>query len=85
MKFIYLKTFLDSQYGAKLLESIQTGTTIISINVSALLSMKIPYVNIEKQLEIAKQYTMKLIQFQRTKERLKQLEKELNNIFEENI
>lgn len=82
---IYLKTFLDSQYGAKLLESIQTGTTIISINVSALLSMKIPYVNMAKQLEIAKQYTMKLIQFQRTKERLKQLEKELNNIFEENI
>ena len=82
---IYLKTFLDSKYGSKLLESVQTGSTIISINASALMGIKIPYMDMNKQLEIATKYIMKLQQYKKAEERLKELEKQMNNIFEENI
>ncbi len=82
---VYLKTFLDSCNGSKLLESIQTGTNIISINVSALLNMKISLIDKEKQDKIAERFILKLDQFKLTKLKLEKLEKELNNVFDDSI
>ena len=82
---IYLKTFLDSKEGTKLLESIQTGTAILSINASALLKIKIHYESMEKQKEIADKYIKMVKQFEKAKQEVRKLEKELVNIFDTNI
>ncbi len=82
---VYLKAFFDSKNGSKLLESIQTGTSIISINTSALMKLKISLLDRAKQDEIAKGYLLKLNQYKDTQHKLNNLEKELNNIFDEFI
>lgn len=82
---VYLKTFFDSSNGAKLLESIQTGTVIISINVSALLKMRISCVDRNLQDEIANKFLMKLDQFKITKSKLEKLERELTSVFDDSI
>ena len=82
---IYLKTFFDSSNGSKLLQSIQTGTVIISINASALLKMRISCIDRELQDEIANKFLMKLDQFKITKSKLEKLECELNNVFDDSI
>lgn len=82
---IYLKSFFDSNNGSKLLESIQTGTVIMSINASALMKMRISLVDRSIQDEIAEKFLLKLDQFKVTQAKLAKLEKELNNVFDESI
>ena len=79
---VYLKAFFDSINGSKLLESIQTGTAIISINASALLNMKISCIDREKQDKIAAAYLERLDQFKITQNKLRKLENELNTVFD---
>ena len=67
------------------MESIQTGTVIISINASALLKMRISCVDRNLQDEIANKFLMKLDQFKITKSKLEKLERELNNVFDDSI
>ena len=82
---IYLKTFFDSNNGAKLLESIQTGTAIISINASALMKMRIPLINRTTQDKIAGKFLLKLEHFKEIKSKLSKLERELINVFNDSI
>ena len=82
---IYLKSFFDSNNGSKLLESIQTGTVIMSINASALMKMRISLVDRSIQDEIAEKFLLKLDQFKVTQAKLAKLEKELNNVFDESF
>lgn len=82
---VYLKTFFDSSNGSKLLESIQTGTVIISINASALMKMRISLLEKNKQDEIAERFLLKLDQFKVTQAKLARLEKELTNVFDDSI
>lgn len=82
---VYLKVFFDSNKGKKILESIQTGTVIISINVSALLKMRISCVDRKLQDEVAEKFLMKLDQFNLAKAKLEKLEKELLNVFDDVI
>ena len=79
---VYLKTFFDSVNGTKLLESVQTGTAIISINASALLNMKISCIDRDKQDKIAADYLERLDQFKITQNKLRKLENELNTVFD---
>lgn len=81
---VYLKTFLDSTNGKKLLESIQTGTTIISINPSALNEMNISCLPIEKQNLICNAFLTKMDLLKIEKRKIKKLEEELCNIFDSN-
>ncbi len=81
----YLKAFFDSTNGKKLLESIQTGTTIISINATALMRMRISCIDKKKQDKIAERYLLKLEQFKSTKLKLYEIEKELINVFDNSI
>ena len=53
---IYLKSFFDSNNGSKILESIQSGTVIMSINESALMKMRISLVDRSIQDEIAEKF-----------------------------
>lgn len=46
---IYLKMFLDSQKGKKILESIQMGNIIVTISLKELALIQIPYIALEKQ------------------------------------
>lgn len=82
---VYLKTFFDSSNGSKLLESIQTGTAIISINASALMKMRISLLEKSKQDKIAERFLLKLDQFKVTQAKLARLEKELTNVFDDLI
>ena len=81
----YLKTFFDSSIGSKILESIQTGSTIISINASALLKMRIPLIKKSRQDYIAKRFLINLDQFKLLEMRLSKLEKEIKEIFDNSV
>ncbi len=53
---IYLKLFLESEVGMKLLKSLQRGTTIVNINYQDICQLEIPTPPIEEQLNIANEY-----------------------------
>ncbi len=52
----YLKAFIDSEKGQRAMKSIQTGTSIITINANGLKSMKIELLSTEEQEIIANEY-----------------------------
>lgn len=52
----YLKLFLESPIGSKLLESMQRGTSIININYQDICQLEVPTPSIDDQLEIANEY-----------------------------
>jgi type I restriction enzyme M protein len=52
----YLKTFLDSKIGRKLLYSIETGSALISISKKTLVNAEIPEIDLEKQEEISNKF-----------------------------
>lgn len=56
----YLKAFLDSEQGKSVIKSIQTGTSIITLNSNALKSMKIPLLDMQAQVSIAEEYRKNL-------------------------
>lgn len=56
----YLKAFLDSQQGESVIKSIQTGTSIITLNPNSLKEMKISLLDMSLQSEIAEEYMKNL-------------------------
>ncbi len=56
----YLKAFLDSQQGESVIKSIQTGTSIITLNPNSLKEMKISLLDMSLQVEIAEEYMKNL-------------------------
>lgn len=79
---VYLKAFFDSNNGRKLLESIQTGTTIISINPSALQDMVVECLPFEKQEQIATKFLQTMDMLRYEKQKVAKLENELNTVFD---
>ena len=52
----YLKLFLESETGMKLIKSLQRGTTIVNINYQDICELEIPTPLIDEQIEIANEY-----------------------------
>ena len=82
---LYLEMFLNSSDGQTILNQIQTGAVIISINPSRLVEITISTLPLEKQNEIADDYKNKQLQILLAKEHVKQLEQEKNEILEKQI
>lgn len=81
----YLEMYLNSSDGQTILNQIQTGSVIISINPSRLVEITISTLPIEKQNEIADNYKSKQFQIMLAKEHIKQLEQEKDTYFEKEI
>lgn len=62
----YLKLFLDSEIGKKLLRWTQQGASLINIRYRDLENIEIPYLPYEKQIEIANKYKKNLTEYQKT-------------------
>ena len=60
---VYLKMFLDSPLGGKLLESAQQGIGVINLSYKDIQSIEIPLPDIEKQEAIAKEYQTELARY----------------------
>ena len=56
----YLKAFIDSEQGEQSLKSIQTGTSIITINPNNLKDMKVSLLEMPLQIAIAEEYKKNL-------------------------
>ncbi len=57
---VYLKMFLDSPLGGKLLESAQQGTTVINLSYKDMQSLEIPLPDMDKQESLAQEYQTEL-------------------------
>lgn len=83
---IYLKLYLDSERGQLELKTIQTGTTIISINTSELSKIEIPLISIEEQKKIVDEYLFKKSEIDILSNRLNELKNNItdsvNQVFE---
>ena len=62
---IYLKIFLDSPLGNKMVSGLQQGTAVMNISYKDLLSLEIPVPSIEKQRGVAEKYTEALSLYQK--------------------
>lgn len=60
---VYLKIFLDSPLGGKLLESAQQGTGVINLSYKDMQSLEIPLPEIAKQEALAKEYQAELTMY----------------------
>ena len=56
----YLKLFLDSPLGEKMISGVQQGITIINMSYKDLNSLEIPLPSIEEQQQKADEYTKEL-------------------------
>lgn len=52
----YLKLFLESDVGIKLLKSLQRGTTIVNINYQDICQLEVPVPLLDDQIEVANEY-----------------------------
>ena len=62
----YLKLFLESETGMKLIQSLQRGTTIININYQDICELEVPVPPMDDQLEIANEYNAGLNLYKKT-------------------
>ena len=77
--------YLNSQTGQTILNQIQTGSVIISINPSRLIDITISTLPIEEQNKLAEKYKSKKLQLQLAREHIKQIEEEQLNFFENEV
>lgn len=63
---VYLKMFLDSPLGNKLINSAQQGVTIMNISYKDLMSLEVPIPSIMEQKKIAEEYVKELKQYMDT-------------------
>lgn len=63
---VYLKIFLDSPIGNKLISSAQQGTVVINISYRDLKGLEIPCPLLEKQKAVAKEYLEELTLYKKT-------------------
>ena len=52
----YLKLFLESEVGTKLLKSLQRGTTIVNINYQDICQLEVPVPLLDDQMEVVNEY-----------------------------
>ena len=81
----YLEMYLNSSDGQTILNHIQTGAVIISINPSKLIEITISTLPLDKQNEVAKKYKSKKQQIQIAREHVLKLEQEQETFFEDNV
>lgn len=81
----YLETFLNSSSGQTILNQIQTGSVIISINPSRLTEITISTLPIEKQNEIAEKYISRKKQISLAKTHLYNLQLKQENFFDDEV
>ena len=62
----YLKLFLDSTIGVKLIKSIQQGTNLVNISYKDLINIEIPILPLEEQKVISEEYEKELSLYQNT-------------------
>lgn len=62
----YLKLFLESETGMKLLKSLQRGTTIVNINYQDICQLEVPTPNLDEQYEMANEYNAGLKLYKET-------------------
>ncbi len=79
----YLKAFIDSESGDMAIKSIQTGTSIITINANSLKDMKVSLLSTEEQEVIGNKYKKNLELIIDLAERYKNAASYSNQIFEE--
>ena len=80
----YLKVFLESNIGVKILKSIQKGGSFIfTISANNLANIKINLLDIDKQNEIADKYTDKLSSLLAYKQLINDIENSLNNLYQD--
>ena len=78
----YLEMYLNSSDGIAVLNSIQTGAVIMSINPSRLVEIQISMIDYDQQEILAKKYISKKHQIILAKEHLKKLENEIETFYD---
>lgn len=78
----YLKAFLDGGLGVALLESIKTGTTVISISPNSLKRLVISLLPMEIQNEIAEEYIKTMIEVEEILTKYKEKSAYLKKIYD---
>ena len=78
----YLKTFFDSEDGRSAIKSIQTGTTIISINPNNLKEIQIPLLSIDKQKEFSDLFLVEIKEIMYLLDRYEKVKNQLKSIYD---
>lgn len=81
----YLKAFLDSELGERMIDSISTGTTVRSINPNNLKNMVIPLPSMDIQNRIAEEYKKNLKEIKELLQMYKKKIERKRNIYNELI
>lgn len=81
----YLKVFLDSNTGRTLLNTIQTGAFIVSINSSALLDMEVSVPSIKEQKRIVDKYDELVFNYKTAMLSVDKIKNKLNNLYESEL
>lgn len=79
----FLKVFLNTPLGQKLLENAQTGSTIVSLNKKNLLELKIPNLSLEEQKKISIDYLVSRDSFAYVLKEVKKKQQELDSFFKD--
>lgn len=77
----YLKIYLESEQGQKLLKSIQKGMTIVTLNSKELAEITIPLPPISHQYKIAQRFNSKLSTLWALKSEVTKIENDLKNFY----
>jgi type I restriction enzyme M protein len=77
----FLKVFLNTPLGLKLLENAQTGSTIVNLNKKNLLELKIPNIKLEEQNKIAVDYLVAVDSYSYALKEVEKKQKALDSFF----
>lgn len=77
----FLKVFLNTPLGLKLLENAQTGSTIVNLNKKNLLELKIPNIKLEDQKKIAVDYLVAVDSYSYALKEVEKKQKALDSFF----
>ncbi|QLY39386.1 N-6 DNA methylase [Hujiaoplasma nucleasis] len=77
----FLKVFLNTPLGLKLLENAQTGSTIVNLNKKNLLELKIPNIKLEEQNRIAVDYLVAVDSYSYALKEVEKKQLELDSFF----
>jgi type I restriction-modification system DNA methylase subunit len=77
----YLKIFLESEQGQRVLKSIQKGMTIVTLNSKELAEIMIPLPPIDHQYKMAKKFNSKLSTLWALKSEIETIENDIKNFY----
>ena len=82
---VFLKMFLDSETGSKILSSIMRGMTIKSISFKDFQNIEVSCPPLEEQQELSKKYNRLLAMYEGINEQLNEMQKEIASFYENNV